>query len=87
MIAGSPFMVFALLFGGQSERLPAVLNHLPHLADTSSTLNGALVVCEDFARPGGPRLDGEGDVTLAQAVAVADIHGRRIPPDVENGSL
>ena len=87
MIAGSPFMVVALLFGGQSERPLAVLNHLPHLANTSSTLNAALVVCEDVARTGGSSLDGEGDVTLAQAVAVADIHERRILSGVDNGSL
>tara|TARA_R110000764_G_scaffold113326_2_gene200483 strand:+ start:158 stop:385 length:228 start_codon:yes stop_codon:yes gene_type:complete len=71
-------MVFALLFGGQSERLLAVLNHLPHLADAFSTLGGALVVCEDFARTRRSGLNGEGDITLAQAVAVADIHGEGI---------
>jgi hypothetical protein len=80
-------MVFALLFGGQSERLLAVLNHLPHLANTFSTLGGALVAGEDFARAGGPGLDGEGDVTMAKAVAVADVHERRIPSGVDNGSL
>jgi hypothetical protein len=92
MIAGSPFMaqflrVRAGLFGGESEGVPAVLNHLAHLADAFSTLRGTLVALENIGGPRGPGLDGAGDVPLAKAIAVADVQGRRSCRPVAIGSL
>lgn len=63
------------LFGGEGEGFAAFLDHLPHLADAFGALGGALMAFEDVARAGRARLDGEGDVTLAKAIAVADVHG------------
>jgi len=65
------------LFGRHGEDFAAVLNHLPHFADAFGALGLALVAGEDFAGTAGARLDGEGDITLAKAVTVADVQGRR----------
>ena len=75
------------LFGGQGESLAVFLDHLPHLADTLCALGRALVAHEDIARLGGPGFDGEGDVTLAKTVAVADVQGVQSVENTENGSL
>lgn len=54
--------------------MTAVVDHLTHLADAFCALGGAAVARKDIARPLGAGLDGEGDVTLAQTIAVADVH-------------
>lgn len=63
------------LFGGHGEGVAAVLDHLPHLADALGALGRALVTGEDVARTRRARLDGGGDITLAKAIAVADVQG------------
>ena len=75
------------LFGGDGEGGLGFLDHLAHLADAFGALGRALVPVEDVARTGRAGLDGSGDVTLAKAVAVTDVHGRRTRAAVENGSL
>ena len=65
----------ARLFGGEGEGFAAVLDHLAHLADAFGALGRALVTGEDIARTRRAGLDGGGDVTLAKAVAVADVQG------------
>ena len=63
------------LFGGEGECVAALVDHLAHLADTARALRPALVPVEDIPRPRRTRLDGGGDVALAQTIAVADVHG------------
>ena len=75
------------LFGGEGEGLAVVLDHPAHLADAFGALGGALVAHEDVARLGRASLDGEGDVTLAKTVAVADVQGVQSVENTENGSL
>ena len=62
------------LFGGQGEGFVAVLAHLAHLTHALGALGLALVAGEDVAWAAGAGLDGLGDITLAKAVAVADVH-------------
>ena len=64
------------LLSGEGEGLPRFLDHLAHFADAFGALRLALVAGEDVAGALGARLDGRGDVTLAKAVAVADVQGR-----------
>ena len=65
----------AVLFRRQGEGGLGVLNHLTHFADALGALGRALVAGEDVLRTVGARLDGEGDVTLAKTVTVADVQG------------
>lgn len=75
------------LFGGQGESLAVFLDHLAHLADTFGALGRALVAHEDVAGLRGAGLDGKGDVTLAETIAVADVQGGLSVENTENGSL
>ncbi len=63
------------LFSGEGEGLAGVVDHLAHLADAAGALGPALVAVEHILRTRRARLDGEGHVTLAKAVAVADVQG------------
>jgi hypothetical protein len=63
------------LFGGDGEGGLGFLDHLAHLADAFGALRRALVAGEDVLGTVGARLDGEGDVTLAKTVTVADVQG------------
>ena len=74
------------LFGGEGEGLARLVDHLAHLADAAGALGTALVTVEHVLRTGRARLDGEGHVTLAKAVAVADVQGTN-PEAIANGSL
>lgn len=51
------------------------LDHLAHFAHAFGALGRALVAGEDVLGTVGARLDGEGDVTLAKTVTVADVQG------------
>ncbi len=50
------------------------LNQAAHVAHAFGALGLAVMTGEDVARTAGSRLDGEGDIALAQTVAVADVH-------------
>jgi hypothetical protein len=65
------------LLGGESIGLATVVNHLAHFADAFGALGRAAVPVEHIPGTPGARLDGEGDIPLAKAVAVADVHARR----------
>ena len=75
------------LFGRHGVDLTAFVDHDAHFADAFGALGLALVASEDFTRTGGASLDGEGHVTLAKTVTVADVHAKRTPNPTENGSL
>ena len=75
------------LFRRHSKGLLRFLDHLAHFTDAFGALGLALVAREDVARTAGPRLDGQGHVTLAKTIAVADVHGRLDPTGDANGSL
>lgn len=77
----------ARLFGGEREILSCVVDHQAHLADASRALHRTLVVNEDVSRPVGTGLDGKSDVTLAKAIAIADVHGGPLLNKADNGSL
>jgi hypothetical protein len=64
----------AELFGRECEAFARVLDHLPHFADALGALGRAAVAGEDVARALGAGLNGSGDIPLAKAVAVADVH-------------
>jgi len=66
------------LFCGHGPGLTTVVDHGPHFTDAFGALCLALVTVEDVARTIRTRLDGEGYVTLAKAIAVADVHEARI---------
>lgn len=70
-----------MLLSSEGEGLPGFLDHLTHLADAFGALGLALVPGEDVARTHGARLDGRGDIPLAQTVAVADVQERRTHRD------
>ena len=74
------------LFGGEGEGLARIVDHLAHLADAAGALRTALVAVEHVLRTRGARLDGGGDVALAQTVAVADVHEGG-PDAIANSSL
>lgn len=70
-------MIFASsLFGGEGVGLTALVDYLAHLADAFRALGGAAVADENIARALGARLDGQGHIPLAKAVAVADVHAK-----------
>src|SRR5690606_23677226 len=64
------------LLGGEGEGLAPVVDHFAHFADAAGAAGTALVTAEHVLRTRRARLDGEGHITLAKAVAVADVHGR-----------
>ena len=64
-----------MLLSSEGEGLLRFLDHLAHFADAFGALGRALVAGEDVLRTVGARLDGEGDVTLAKTVTVADVQG------------
>lgn len=64
-----------MLLSCEGEGLTAFLDHLAHFADALGALGLALVLHEHVARTHRAGLDGRGDVTLAKAVAVADVQG------------
>ena len=73
------------LFGREGEGLPGFVDHLAHLADAAGALGAALVAVEHVLRTRRARLDGRGDVTLAKAIAVADVQGTN-PREIANDS-
>lgn len=76
---GARTLVTVSLFGRHCVDLTAFVDHGAHLADAFGALSLALVASEDFARTAGARLDGEGHITLAKTVTVADVHEKRNP--------
>lgn len=66
------------LFSRHGVGLGRVLDHPAHVADTLGALGLALVTGEDVARTDGSRLDRAGHITLAETVAVADVHGETL---------
>ena len=81
-----PFGRLTGLFGGEGVGLARLVDHLAHLADAAGALRTALMAVEHVLRTARARLDGGGDVTLAKAVAVADVQGAD-PREIANGSL
>lgn len=63
------------LFRRDGEGGLLFLDHLAHFADAFGALGRALMAGEDVLGTVRARLDGEGDVTLAKAVTVADVQG------------
>jgi hypothetical protein len=69
------------LLSSHCEGFAAVFDHLAHFTDAFRALGLALIASEDFTGTAGTRLDGEGDVTLAKTVTVANVQERRTRPD------
>ena len=63
------------LFRCDGEGALLFLDHLAHFAHAFGALGRALMTGEDVLGTVRARLDGEGDVTLAKAVTVADVQG------------
>ncbi len=63
------------LFRRHGEGGLLLLDHLAHLAHAFGALRRALVAGEDVLGTVRARLDGEGDVALAETVTVANVQG------------
>lgn len=62
------------LLGGVAHRLPVLVDHLAHVADALGALGLALVVAEDLGRTARAGVDRRANLTLPDAIAVADVH-------------
>lgn len=62
------------LLGGEAEGFPGLVDHFAHLANAAGALDLAALGAEHVHGTRGPRLYGGPDLTLADAVAVADVH-------------
>jgi hypothetical protein len=69
----------ALLLGGVAQSLIGSLNHTPQVTNAFGALGRGLAMAENVDRPLRAGLDGGVDVSLANAVAVADVHGAVFP--------
>lgn len=63
------------LLGGHAQDFLRLVDHLAHFADAPGALRLAAVRAEDFGGLGGAGFDSRADLTLADAIAVADVHG------------